>query len=94
MSKDPDETIRRVAQEAAPQASVLVLRRYVGREDLAIPELLMAALKLLSVSGRIRRQSDKTAVNAVSWLLDQVPDANPLKAEILQIYQHITSRSS
>ena len=53
----------------------------------------MEALRRLP-SGRIRKSSDKTALAAVSWLIDQVPDDNPLKADIARLYEEALARSS
>lgn len=94
MSEDPEAMIRRMAQEAAPEASIVFLRQYVRRNDLPVPELLIEALRRLPRSGRIRRKSDNTALKAVSWLTDQVPNDNPLKAEIARLYQDALVRSS
>ena len=94
MSKDPEAMIHGMAQEAAPEASIVFLRQYVRQKDLPVPELLIEALRRLPRSGRIRRKSDNTALKAVSWLMDQVPDDNPLKAEIARQYQDVFARSS
>jgi hypothetical protein len=88
------DEIRRKAQEAAPEASMIFLRQYVRRDDLPLPELLMEALKRLPPSGRIRRKADNTALKAVSWLLDQGPEDSALSAAIRHQYDDALARSS
>ncbi len=88
------DAIRQMAAEFAPKAALVALQGYVGVANLSVPELLVEALRRLPTSGRIRRKADATALKAVGWLLDQVPEINPLRAEIDRLYQNALTRGA
>jgi len=91
MMTDPIEEARRILNDAAPEASKVFLKQYVG-EELEIPELLLKAAKKLPSTGSIRRKNDNRAIKAISYLLDDVSDSDPMKEEVKRLFDNAYSR--
>jgi hypothetical protein len=95
-SKDLHDIIietRRRFQELAPGAARIVLEHFVGRENLSLPELILEALYKLPVTGLINRKKDNEAVQGISWLIDEVPNTDTRKTEIVRLFYDALQRS-
>jgi len=80
--------------EKMPDVSKIYLAEYIGRirEEIPLPELILAALNKLPKNGRIRYPKHKNALTAVSWLVNQVPDSDVRKQEISSLYDQARTR--
>jgi hypothetical protein len=86
MTKDPIKETMQTLNDAAPKASKVFLKQYVGEGEMAIPELLLKAAKKLPSTGPIRRKNDNRAIRAINWLLDDIDEADFRKEEIKRLF--------
>jgi hypothetical protein len=92
MTRDPIEEARRTLIDAAPKASKVFLKYYVGEGELTVPELLLKAAQKLPSTGPIRRKNDNRAIKAINWLLDDVDESDPKKEEAKRLFDSAYSR--
>ena len=97
MQSDPNDKVRKKLKEAAPEAARVSLADFVGRTDRKVsndelPDLVPEALNKIPKTGNIRRKKDKMALNAVSWLIDEISDSYPRREEIVRIFNENMSR--
>jgi len=95
MQSDPNDKVRKIFREAAPQAARIVLADFVGKTGLKVsndelPDLVFEALN--KIPKPIRRKKDKTALKAISYLIDEISDSYPKKEEIIRIANEAMSR--
>jgi hypothetical protein len=65
------------------------LARFSSLEDAPLSEQVLEALRKLPRTGRIR----DTVPKAISWIIDEIPDSEPRKDEINQLFQDALSRA-
>ena len=97
MQSDPNDIVRKKFKEAAPEAARIILVDFVGKTDRKVssdelPDLVLEALNKIPKTGNIRRKKDKMALNAVSWLIDEISDSYPRREEIVRIFNENMSR--
>ena len=92
MTRDPIEAARRILIDAAPKASKVFLKHYVGKGELTVPELVLKATQKLPSTGPIRRKKDNIAIKAISYLLDDVDESDPRKEEAKRLFDSAYSR--
>ena len=92
MTRDPIEEARRTLTEAAPEASKVFLKHYVGEGELTVPELVLKATQKLPSTGPISRKKDDIAIKAISYLLDDVDESDPRKEEAKRLFDSAYSR--
>ena len=96
MPLKPNDEIRKKLEQAALKAYRVYLAEYIGRikeaDTIPLPELLLEALRKLSVNKRIKYDKSRLLISAVSWLLEEVPDTDNKKTEIISLYLQARSR--
>ena len=92
MIRDPMEEMRRTLNDAAPKASKVFLKHYVGEEELTTPDLLLKAAQKLPSTGPIRRKEDNRAIKAINWILNEIDESDPRKEEIKKLFDSAYSR--
>jgi len=91
MQNDQNNEVRKIFEEAAPEAARKVIVNFVGKMDLKVgddelPDLVLEALNKLPKTGNIRRKKDKVALKAISWLIGEIHDLYPRREEIIRIF--------
>ena len=97
MQSDPNDKVRKIFKEAAPEAARIILVDFVGKTDRKVssdelPDLVLEALNKIPNTGNIRRKKDKMALKAVDLLIDEIPDSFPKREKIIRIYNESISR--
>jgi len=97
MQSDPNDKVRKIFEEAAPEAARSVLVDFLGKTDRKVsndelPDLVLEALNKIPKVGSIRRKKDKMVLKAVSWLIDEIADSYPRREEIVRIFNESMSR--
>ena len=85
-------TIRPVLQKA-PVFAERHLRELVGRASHELPQVMVAALKMLPQTGPLRKDADKYTVMSVSILLPKVPEDEPLRSQIEALHAAACERA-
>lgn len=96
----PDDHGRSNAEKAGqsrPRGAEIALAQMIGwpRDHVAAdPAGAMAVLKeRLPAKGRLRKQSDRLAIKACTWLFERIPDDHPRRAELQEWLHGAVARS-
>jgi len=97
MQNDPNDKVRKILEEAAPEAARIVLVDFVGKTGRKgsndnLPDLVSEALNKIPKKGSIRRKKDKMVLKAVSCLIEEITDSHPRREEIVRIFNESINR--
>lgn len=96
MTLKPSDDAKNVLLEYLPRVSRITLAEYIRRihevDEIELPELMLEALKKLPENKRVRFAKHHNVLKSVSVLLNQIPDSDARKAEIVALYQRAYDR--
>jgi hypothetical protein len=82
--------------EAAPRVSKVYLAEYIGRihdvDKTPLADLILEALRRLPENKRVRYKKHRLVLISIGCLLEQIPDADGRKAEIMHLFLKACSR--
>jgi hypothetical protein len=91
-----DSEIRKKLMEHMPRISKITLAEYIRRihevDEIELPELMLEALKKLPNNKRVRFAKHRNVLTSVNVLLEQIPDSDKRKEEIVNLYQQACER--
>lgn len=91
-----DSEIRKKIMEHMPRISKITLAEYIRRihevDEIELPELMLEALKKLPNNKRVRFSKHRNVLTSVNVLLEQIPDSDKRKKEIVNLYQQACER--
>lgn len=96
MSSVSNEKAENILLEHLPRVSRITLAEYIKRihevDQIELPELMLEALKRLPENKRIRFPKHRNVLKSVSVLLNQIPDTDRRREEIVNLYQKACER--
>ena len=94
---DKRRKIQERIEEIAPDAASIAVANYLGQPNLElgedITEEILAALRKLPTTGRIRKETEQRVVKALTYLLEKVPLDDSRRPEIEQLLHNAVKRT-
>jgi hypothetical protein len=94
LQKSSIEKAQRMVREGAPETAKRFLALTTKLKDAPLSEQALEALRKLPSTGRIKRKRDIRIVNVVSQVIDEIPDSDPRKSEVIQLFNDALDRST
>lgn len=96
MAHEPSDNIENILLEHLPRVSKIYLAEYIRRiqevDEIELPELMLEALRRLPENKRVRFPKHRNVLISVNELLNQIPNSDSRKEEIISMFQHACAR--
>lgn len=91
-----NDKIENILVEYMPRVSKITLAEYIRRihevDQIELPELMLEALRRLPKNKRVRFAKHRNVLKSVNVLLNEIPDTDARKEEIVNLYQQACER--
>lgn len=96
MGRKMDDEINKILTEHMPRVAKVTLAEYIRRihevDDIELPALILEALKKIPDNKRVRFAKHRNVLTSAGVLLEQIPDSDARKEEIVRLYQQACAR--